>query len=524
MVKIKRALISVSDKTGLDKFVKKLNDYGVEIISTGGTAKYIQDLGISVKLVSDITDSPEMLDGRVKTLHPKIHGGLLAVRENSRHMKEVEKFNIKLIDMVCVNLYPFENVVSNPEVETDTAIENIDIGGPSMLRSAAKNSKNVAVICNPARYQEIVDEMSANNGSISRQTCFCLAVEVFMRTQEYDNAIAAFLKTKLKKGQPDNEFPETLSLSFKKVQTLRYGENPHQKAAFYKEPGAKTLSIANATQLQGKDLSFNNILDLDAAINIIKDFKDPAASIIKHNNPCGVALGNTLAEAYSDALAADPMSAFGSIVGLNRCVDQDTAAKIIDADFVECVVAPGFSSEAVEMFKKKKNLRVMDIGNLYGFPGIADKELDYKRVRGGLLVEDKDTMVISEKDLKVVTAKKPSKEQMASLMFAWTVVKHVKSNAVVIAQGRKTVGIGAGQMSRIDSVIIAIRKAQGMLKNSVLASDAFFPKADSIEQSHQAGIEAIIQPGGSIRDDEVIKAAEKAGIIMVLTGIRHFKH
>ncbi|MCP4650590.1 MAG: bifunctional phosphoribosylaminoimidazolecarboxamide formyltransferase/IMP cyclohydrolase [PVC group bacterium] len=524
MIKIKRALISVSDKTGLEAFVKGLHEFGVEMLSTGGTAKLIKDQGIPVRLVSDFTGSPEMLDGRVKTLHPKIHGGLLALREDKDHMAQVDKFDLELIDMVVVNLYPFEKTIQKPNVALAEAIENIDIGGPSMLRSAAKNSQSVAVICSPEYYNSVLDEMKQNNGTLSKETSFKLSVDVFDRTSKYDQMIASYLKTKCAADQDKDDLPEILQLNFEKIQKLRYGENPHQKAAFYQDKNSSVPGVATARQLHGKELSFNNILDLDAALNIVKDFKDPAAVIMKHNNPCGAATAEDLSKAYEDALACDPMSAFGSIVGLNRPVDSATAEKIVGADFVECVIAPGFSKEALETLKRKKNLRIMEVDDFTKKDVQSFYEFDFKRVNSGLLVQGRDIGVIDNQDLKIATKKQPSKQELDALLFAWIVVKHVKSNAIVLAQGTKTVGVGAGQMSRVDSVIISIRKSNGRCQGSVLASDAFFPKADAIEAAAKAGVTAVIQPGGSIRDQEVIDAADKAGISMVLTGKRHFRH
>jgi len=523
VVKIRRALISVSDKSGLEKIVKFLHEYGIEIVSTGGTAKFIRELGVPVRLVSELTNSDEMLNGRVKTLHPKIHGALLALRDNKEHCEQVKTFGLELIDLVIVNLYPFEKTIADPKTTVDEAIENIDIGGPSMLRSAAKNSRSVAVICNPQRYDQVMNEMKENKGEISKSTCLELAVEVFDRTCAYDRSIAAYLSSRRSPGQQKQALAQNLSLDFEKVQELRYGENPHQKAAFYKEKAVALQGIVKARQLHGKELSFNNIMDLDAALNIVKDFNMPAVSIIKHNNPCGVSAGENLSLAYKDALACDALSAFGSIVGLNRQVDQMTAEAIFSGGFVECVIAPGFSAAALEILRKKKNLRIMETDEIIK-PNEFSRELDFKRVAGGLLVETKDNVSIYDESLKVVTSNQPTKEQIKSLLFAQTVAKHVRSNAIVLASDTKTVGIGAGQMSRVDSVIIAIRKAQGKTQGTVLASDAFFPKADSIEVAAKVGICAIIQPGGSIRDGEVVQAAEEAGIAMVVTGVRHFKH
>ncbi|MFH1460651.1 MAG: bifunctional phosphoribosylaminoimidazolecarboxamide formyltransferase/IMP cyclohydrolase [Candidatus Omnitrophota bacterium] len=527
MIKIKRALISVADKKNLADFVQELQKFGVEIVSTGGTAKFIQALKIPVKKVSDFTGCSEMLDGRVKTLHPKLHGGILAIRDNQKHKEQIKAFNIELIDMVVVNLYPFEKVVLKDKVKIEEAIENIDIGGPAMLRSAAKNYQNVAVIIKPEDYKKIIDELKVNEGRISKRTCFKLACEVFKRTSEYDQAIAVYLQTKLDLSQKNQELPEIINLNLKKIQSLRYGENPHQKGAFYKENNSQVLGIADAKQLHGKELSFNNILDLDAALNIVKNFDVPAVSIIKHNNPCGAATAKSLCLAYQAALECDPLSAFGSIVGANRIVEQDTAAVIIKADFIECLIAPGFSQAALNLLKQKKNLRILEIDNLTKSQiskFFEFEDYDFKRITGGLLVQDKDVKLLDNDLLKFVTSKKPSENEMNSLIFAWKIVKNVKSNAIVLAQGTKTVGIGAGQMSRVDSVIIAIRKSQERAKGAVLASDAFFPKSDAIIEAAKAGVTAIIQPGGSKEDQKVIAAAEESGIAMVLTGCRHFKH
>ena len=516
MVKIKRALISVSDKAGIEDLAKVLNEFKIQILSTGGTAKKIKALGIPVKDVSEYTGFPEMMNGRVKTLHPKIHGGLLALREDSSHMSEAKKQGIEMIDMVVVNLYPFEKTVAKEGVSVEEAIENIDIGGPSMLRSAAKNHKSVAVITNPAKYPDIIKELKENNGSLSEETIKGLAIEVFKRTSEYDSAIYSYL------SQNSHKPTESLTLSFEKVQDLRYGENPHQKAHFYKDPSAQEAGVCCARQLQGKELSFNNIIDLNAAIEIVKDFEKPAASVIKHTNPCGAAVAESLSQAYLDALECDRLSAFGSIVGFNGKVDKKLAEALMkEADFVECIIAPSFDDGAKEIFSQKKNLRLLEVP---GFKKTSERESDYKKVVGGLLVQDMDLKIIKEDDLKVVTKKSPSKQEIDSLLFGWRIVKHVKSNAIVLCQGTKTVGIGAGQMSRVDSVIIASRKAKDKTHGATLASDAFFPKPDAIEQAHQAGIVAIIQPGGSKGDEEIIDACNKYGISMVFTGFRHFKH
>lgn len=539
MVKIKRALISVSDKTDLEGLAKALDKFGVEIISTGGTAKAIRGLGIKVKDVSEYTGFPEMLDGRVKTLHPKIHGGLLALRNNKEHMDTVKAHGIGFIDMVVVNLYPFEKTVAKPGVKLEEAIENIDIGGPSMLRSAAKNHKSVCVVCDPSDYGRVTAEMEKTGGSVSEELLTELGKKVFAKTAAYDAAIHNYLtihdsarslpegRAELPQtGQATNgvsQFPPTLNLNFKKLQDLRYGENPHQKAAFYKDEAAGGSGIANAIQLHGKELSFNNIIDLNAALEIVKEFGDPAATIIKHTNPCGTATAPDLKTAYLDALDCDRLSAFGSIVGFNRIVDADLASVILkEADFVECIIAPSYEPKALEALKAKKNLRLLEVKKFGDKDSGPDK--DIKKVVGGILVQDRDTASISESDLKIVTKIKPTKEEMKSLLFGWIVAKHVKSNSIVLSQGTKTVGVGAGQMSRVDSVMIASRKAGARSKGSTLASDAFFPKEDGVEQAAMAGVKAIIQPGGSIRDKEVIAMADKMGIAMVFTEVRHFKH
>ncbi len=521
MRKIKRALISVSDKTGLDEFVKGLAAFGVEILSTGGTAKRIKDLGINVRSVSDYTGFPEMLDGRVKTLHPKIHGGLLSLRDNKDHMEQVAKYGIELIDMVVVNLYPFEKTVAKEGVKFEEAIENIDIGGPSMLRSAAKNFKDVAVICNVDSYKEVLEDMKRNKGSISQGLHVNLAVEVFNKTWQYDRAIYEYLKRQAKREKGKGKgFSQNLNLNFEKIQDLRYGENPHQKAAFYRDNSVKPVGISNARQLHGKELSFNNIIDLDAALEIVKNFDKPAASVIKHTNPCGAAQADTLEKAYIDALDCDRISAFGSIVGLNRKVDEATAGAILSAGFTECVIAPAYEEAALRLFKEKKNLRIIETGEIKG----VEKDYDLKKVVGGLLIQDSDILGINTNELKTVTRKKPTNEEIESLIFGWKVIRHVRSNAILLSKGTKTVGVGAGQMSRVDSMIIAIRKSAGRCEGSTCASDAFFPKPDAIEEAAKAGITSIIQPGGSVKDADVIKACDGAGISMVFTGARHFKH
>jgi phosphoribosylaminoimidazolecarboxamide formyltransferase/IMP cyclohydrolase len=518
MVKIKRALISVSDKTGVLDFAKDLNKLGVQILSTGGTAKLLRENNIPVKEVSDYTGFPEMLDGRVKTLHPKIHAGLLALRDNKEHMQILKEHGIGLIDMVVVNLYPFEKTTQKPNVSIEEIIENIDIGGPSMLRSAAKNHKDVAVISNPNRYTQIIEELKKNNCALSEDLMRGLAIEVFGLTSHYDSAIHSYLKNYFKYRPELKGFPQELNLNFEKIQDLRYGENPHQKAAFYKEK-TKAKGLINLKQLQGKELSFNNILDLNSAWELVREFQRPAAVIVKHNNPCGVAEDSALDKAYINARKCDPLSAFGGIVALNRKLDLKTAGVISKSGFLECILAPEFDEEAKDLFKKKKDLRLLELKDLEPID-----EPEFKRVSGGLLLQGKDLKTLDVNALKVVTKKKPTKSQMTTLIFAWKVAKHVKSNAIVLCRGTKSVGIGAGQMSRVDAVIIAKIKAGLLSRNSCLASDAFFPKEDAVIKAAKAGVKAIIQPGGSVADSEIIKTCDKYKISMVTTGIRHFRH
>jgi phosphoribosylaminoimidazolecarboxamide formyltransferase/IMP cyclohydrolase len=519
MIKVKRALISVSDKTGILEFAKELDKLGVEILSTGGTAKLLRENNIPAKEVSEYTGFPEMLDGRVKTLHPKIHGGLLALRENSEHMETLKKHNIGLIDMVVVNLYPFEEVTQKPQVRIEEVIENIDIGGPSMLRSAAKNHQSVAVICNPDRYNEVIAELKKNNGALSKDLMRSLAIEVFGRTSQYDSAIYNYLHNYFKGELQLAGLPNKISLSFEKIQDLRYGENPHQKAAFYRDAKENT-GLSTMKQLWGKELSFNNILDLNAAVNIVKEFELPAVVFIKHNNPCGVAENKDLLKAYRDAWNCDKLSAFGGILSVNRKIDLALAKLIAKSGFLECIVCPEFTVEALKLLKDKKNLRLLE------FSGLMEKTkgMDFKKVNGGLLLQDDDALTLDRSQLKIVTKKKPTNKELESLIFAWKVAKHVKSNAIILTRGTKTVGIGAGQMSRVDSVFISTKKAGKLARASVLASDAFFPKEDAIELAAKYKIKAIIQPGGSISDDKIIQMADKHKIAMVTTGIRHFRH
>jgi phosphoribosylaminoimidazolecarboxamide formyltransferase/IMP cyclohydrolase len=519
MPKITRALISVSDKTGILEFAKKLAGYDVEILSTGGTAKMLRDAGLAVKDVSDFTGFPEMLDGRVKTLHPKVHGGLLGMRGNPEHVAKMTEHGIEPIDLVAVNLYPFEATVAKEGCALEDAIENIDIGGPTMLRSAAKNYPDVTVITEHSDYEKVLEEMAANGGEVSRETNFALAVKVFQHTAAYDGAISNYLGARL--GGTVQEFPATFTIQVKKAQDLRYGENPQQSAAFYTEKEITEPCVSNSVQLQGKELSFNNIIDLDAAIETVKEFLDrPAAVIIKHTNPCGAALGDTPLDAYLKARECDPVSAFGGIVGFNRPVDG-AAARELSSTFLEAVIAPGYTEEALDIFKVKKNVRVMKT------PDISSYECcgyDLKKVVGGLLLQGRDLGMVKATDCRLVTERRPTLAEYEALDFAWRICKHVKSNAIVFTTKDQTVGIGAGQMSRVDSSRIAVQKAQLPVKGTVLASDAFFPFRDGVDAAADAGVTAIIQPGGSVRDEEVIQAANEHGIAMVFTGMRHFRH
>ncbi len=524
MPKIKRALISVSDKAGLDELARGLASMGVEIISTGGTSKALKDAKVPVTDISDHTGFPEILDGRLKTLHPKIHGGILGIRENKKHQEEMAKNNVCPIDLVVVNLYPFEATVAKPGCTFEEAIENIDIGGPTMLRAAAKNHHDVAVVCDPADYPAIIKEMREKGGEVSAETKFMLAKKVFAHTARYDSAIITHLSRYDDAGKL-LEVPSVVGLTFEKVQDLRYGENPHQKAAFYRDArAAAEPSVANANQLHGKELSYNNIMDADATIEMVGEFVDNpfAAVIVKHANPCGVAVSKgSLSDAFAKALSCDPVSAFGGIIGLNRALDEATA-KTISETFFEVIVAPKYEAKALEILKQKKNIRLLEI------PGLGEKfkhsGFALRKVVGGALIGDRDLSCDDVRGSKVVTKRGPTEEEWAALEFAWRVVKHVKSNAIVYAAAGRTVGIGAGQMSRVDSSKIAVMKAQSSLKGSVIASDAFFPFRDGVDAAAAAGATAVVQPGGSVRDEEVIKAADENNIAMVFTGVRHFRH
>ncbi len=521
MAKITRALISVSDKTGIVEFSRELAQYGVEILSTGGTAKLLREAGLEVKDVSEFTGFPEMLDGRVKTLHPKVHGGLLGMRGNAEHVATMKAHGIEPIDMVVVNLYPFEATVAKHGCTLEDAIENIDIGGPTMLRSAAKNNADVTVLVDHADYAHVLEEMKTTGGSVSRESNFRLAVKVYQHTAAYDGAISNWLGKRL--GEEDAEFPPTLTFQFKKAQGMRYGENPHQKAAFYVERDVQEASISTARQLQGKELSYNNIGDTDAALECIKQFTEgPACVIVKHANPCGVAIGSTLLEAYDRAYKTDPESAFGGIIACNRELDAETAKAIVDRQFVEVIIAPRVSPAAVAIVAAKKNVRLLECGE---WPAEPVARLDLKRVNGGLLVQDTDLALYS--DLKVVTKRAPTEKEMVDLLFSWRVAKFVKSNAIVYGKDGMTIGVGAGQMSRVNSARIAAIKAEhaGLeVKGAVMASDAFFPFRDGLDNAAAVGITAVIQPGGSMRDEEVIAAADEHGIAMVFTSMRHFRH
>ena len=552
MSKIQRALISVSDKTGVVQFARKLRKMGVEILSTGGTAKALRDAKVKVTDVSEFTGFPEMLDGRVKTLHPKVHGGILGIRGNKAHIAQMKEHGIEPIDMVVVNLYPFEATIKKPDTKFEDAIENIDIGGPAMVRSAAKNFNDVVVIVEPSDYDLVIAEM--NKGDVTPKTRFMLSAKAYLHTAKYDNMISSFFiatgafeteyplfhKKELKpaKGkaypeivpsmfshlaEADSEFPMFYDLPLIKAQDLRYGENPHQKGAFYREPLLTEPSVATACRIQGKEMSFNNFLDANSALGLAKEFDEPVAVIVKHNNPCGVATDPNLWEAYVKAREIDPVSAFGGVLAFNRKVDAETAREITST-FVEVVIAPGFDSEALKLFKKKQSIRLLSLGDVDINSGTR-RSFDIKRVVGGMIVQDWDMGKIENiKKLPVVTKRKPTAEEYKGLAFAWKVAKHVKSNAIVYSYGTHVIGIGAGQMSRVDSTRLGAMKAQFPTKGAVLASDAFFPFRDGIDECAKHGVTAIIEPGGSIKDDEVIAAANEYGIAMVFTGMRHFRH
>jgi phosphoribosylaminoimidazolecarboxamide formyltransferase/IMP cyclohydrolase len=520
--KIQRAILSVTDKTGIVEFAQKLAGMNVELFSTGGTARLLRDSGVAVKDISELTGFPEMMDGRVKTLHPKVHGGILHVRANPAHVAAAHEHGIQPIDMVVVNLYAFEKTAAKPEVGFDELIENIDIGGPSMVRSAAKNFRDVAIVTSPQDYNSIAREMAESGGELGLQTRWRLAQKAFATTAAYDSAISATLAgiqldpdaQNFRLPQAESAFPASLRFSYNKIMDLRYGENPHQRAAMYSDGSGGGL--ANSRQLQGKGLSYNNIVDLQAAWDLAHDFDEMACAIIKHTNPAGAATGSNLREAYLRALETDPVSAYGGVIGVNRIVDGATAEEMAKL-FVEAIAAPAFDDNARTRFASKKNLRLVEVKAIQA-------EYALKAVSGGMLVQDPDNRPVAEQDLKVVSKRQPTDAEMKALLFAWKVCKHVKSNAIVYAQEGQTVGVGAGQMSRVDSCKIGAMKAILPLKGTVAASDAFFPFPDGVEEIARAGATAVIQPGGSVRDQEVIAAADRLGLAMVLTGIRHFRH
>ncbi|WP_447400399.1 bifunctional phosphoribosylaminoimidazolecarboxamide formyltransferase/IMP cyclohydrolase [Vibrio harveyi] len=529
---IRRALISVSDKTGIVEFAQALAERGVDILSTGGTARLLAEQGIAVTEVSDYTGFPEMMDGRVKTLHPKVHGGILGRRGQDDDV--MEKHGINPIDMVVVNLYPFAETVAKEGCTLADAVENIDIGGPTMVRSAAKNHKDVTIVVNAGDYQRVIAEMDANDKSLTLDTRFDLAIAAFEHTAAYDGMIANYFGTMVpsygenKEGDepsPENKskFPRTFNQQFEKKQDMRYGENSHQAAAFYVEANPQEASVSTARQIQGKALSYNNIADTDAALECVKEFNEPACVIVKHANPCGVALGKDILEAYNRAYQTDPTSAFGGIIAFNQELDAETATAIVERQFVEVIIAPSVSAEAIEVVAAKKNVRLLECGEW----STKTTGFDMKRVNGGLLVQDRDQGMVSLDDLKVVSKRQPTEEELKDALFCWKVAKFVKSNAIVYAKGDMTIGVGAGQMSRVYSAKIAGIKAadEGLeVAGSVMASDAFFPFRDGIDAAAEAGIKCVIQPGGSMRDDEVIAAADEHGMAMIFTGMRHFRH
>ncbi len=517
MKKIERALISVSDKTGIANFAQGLAALGVEIVSTGGTAKLLREAGVKVRDVSELTGFPEMLDGRVKTLHPKVHGGILAIRSNTAHQAALKEHSIQPIDLVAVNLYPFEKTAAKPNVKFEEIIENIDIGGPSMIRSAAKNFEDVAVVVDAADYAAILEEAGKNAGCLSRETRRQLSRKAFATTAAYDGAISSTLQKLAGEALPTN-----LHMNFRKAMDLRYGENPHQQAALYLDRTAPGLGLAAAKQLQGKELSYNNLVDLEAAWRLIQEFEEPTTAIMKHTNPCGIASAATQPESYRRALHADPVSAFGSVIAFNRPVEAETAEEMAKL-FVEAVIAPGYAPAALERLAARKNLRLMDMsttaGDHYGF--------QLKSVGGGLLVQTPDTLGAKFEDWKCVTKRQPSEEEKRAMVFGWKVAKHVKSNAIIFVGDGIVAGVGAGQMSRVDAVKLAVLKARDQkhpLEGTVVASDAFFPFPDGVEEAAKAGARAVVEPGGSVRDAEVIAAADRLGLAMMFTGVRHFRH
>ena len=515
MPKIKRAIISVYDKHGVVELAKALAEFDIEIISTGGTARHLLENGIKTTSISDLTGFPEILAGRVKTLHPRVFAGLLALRENKDQMAQIEKHDIATIDLVVVNLYPFETTIAHPDVTLNQALENIDIGGPSLIRAAAKNFPDVTVVTAQDQYRDVISELRNHNGETSPALRRALAASAFSVASDYDFAIAQYL------NEEHEKLSEQVAFRLAKVQSLRYGENPHQSAAFYKDACRDSYGLPAATQLHGKELSFNNIIDLDAAWSVAQDFSNTCAVIIKHTNPCGVAVAESQEEAFLNAKATDPVSSFGGVIGFNRNLDKPTAAKIAEM-FVEAVIAPGFQDGALEILKSKKNLRLLKMN-----PDEQFFELDLKRVYGGFLLQERDQKRLDDLELKVVSKRQPTDEERRALRFGWQVCKWVKSNAIVYANADRTIGIGAGQMSRVDSSTVAIQKARNMgleIAGTIMASDAFFPFRDGVDAAAEAGATAIIQPGGSIRDEEVIKAADEHDMAMIFTGVRHFRH
>ncbi|WP_277375672.1 bifunctional phosphoribosylaminoimidazolecarboxamide formyltransferase/IMP cyclohydrolase [Paenibacillus polymyxa] len=512
---IKRALVSVSDKRGIVEFCRELSKLGVEIVSTGGTSSLLSKEGIPVIGISEVTGFPEIMDGRVKTLHPAVHSGLLAVRDNEEHQRQMKELGLDYIDLVVVNLYPFAETIAKPGVTYEDAIENIDIGGPTMLRSAAKNHAFVSVVVDADDYSTVLEEIR-KDGDTELNTRKRLAAKVFRHTAAYDALISDYLSNVT--GDP---LPERYTVTYEKIQDLRYGENPHQQAAFYREPLAAKGTLTTAKQLHGKELSYNNINDANAALQIVKEFSEPTVVAVKHMNPCGVGIGGSIYEAYNKAYAADPTSIFGGIVAANRIIDGDTANKLSEI-FLEIILAPGFTKEALEILTKKKNIRLLDLGELS--PSEAKSRFVVTSIEGGMVVQQNDVHAVDPDALTVVTERTPSEEELKQLLFSWKVVKHVKSNAIVLAADNMTIGVGAGQMNRVGAAKIAIEQAGDKAKGAVLASDAFFPMGDTLELAAKAGITAVIQPGGSIKDEESIKVANEYGIAMVFTGVRHFKH
>lgn len=523
---IRRALLSVSDKSGLVDLARHLVSFGVELISTGGTRKALAEAGLPVRDISEVTGFPEILDGRVKTLHPRIHAGILAIRDNAEHQSTLKKQEIAPIDLVVCNLYPFEATLAKPGSSPEDIIENIDVGGPSMVRAAAKNYQDVAIVTDPGQYAAIRQELASNHGALSLATREKLAGAAFACTAAYDQAISNYFVSRAPSSSSD--WPDTLSLSFQKRSSLRYGENHHQKAVFFVEPGKSHACVATAEVLHGKELSYNNILDLDSGFNLVREFARPAAVVIKHNNPCGAAVADSLVQAFQKAYEGDPLSAYGGVLAFNRELDEATAYQITEPNrFIECIIAPGYSDVALNLLTTrpswKKNVRLLRTGPIEKNASAA-RALDFRRVDGGLLVQNRDLEADDFKNLKVVTKRAPTAAELADLRFAWLVAKHVKSNAIVLAKGEMVVGVGAGQMSRVDSTHIACKKAGDRVKGSVLASDAFFPFRDNVDQAAAAGVVAIVQPGGSMRDAESIAACDEHGLAMVFTGVRHFRH